>query len=192
MKYVGIDPSLTATAMVAINEDGEPASIINNIGYELPKDSSVWRLAERTGIIADGISAFLKQHDLKAAAIEGYSFSSGGSSLFQIGEMIGVVRYKIMQAGKLINHLPVTIPPTALKKFATGRGNADKSLMVLAASKDPWNFEYMNKGNPDDNVIDAFWLAQMMRYSDKSIRGNLPALSKEKMEPLYTLGLWKE
>lgn len=191
MKYVGIDLSLTATAMVAVNENGIPASVINNLGYGLPKDVSVWQQVERTSIIADGVAAFLKQYDIKKSAIEGYSFASSGLSLFQIGEMMGVVRYKIAQLGKLVNTMPVFIPPTALKKFATGRGNAEKSLMILAASKDPWNFEYANaSGNPDDNVIDAFWLAQMMRYSDKSIRDKLPELSKEKLEPLRTLGLW--
>lgn len=49
----------------------------------------------------------------------------------------------------------VAVPVATLKKFATGKGNADKEAMARAASL---------AGGPleaDDNEIDAWWLLQM-------------------------------
>lgn len=47
------------------------------------------------------------------------------------------------------------VPQTTLKKFATGSGKAEKSQMVLKASK-----EFQFEAETEDEV-DAFWLAQV-------------------------------
>jgi len=185
MNYVGIDISLAHTAMMCLNVDGDVVSMINNLGYSLPEDATPWQHSERIDIISSGIHHFILQQGVKYIGIEGYSFASGGSSVLQIAELIGVVRFKIMSISKLLMNMPLFIPPTNLKKFATGRGNSDKTAMAVVASKSPWEFE-----NSDDNVIDAYWLAQMMRYVDKSIRPSLPELIDPKKDALKTLGLW--
>ena len=57
-------------------------------------------------------------------AIEGYAYSASGR-VFQIAENTGLLKYKIYQTG-----IPITIiPPTEVKKYATGKGNADKQMM---------------------------------------------------------------
>lgn len=57
--------------------------------------------------------------------IEGYAYSAQGNRIFQIAENTGLLKYKLYQLG-----IPVTIvPPTEVKKFATGKGNADKNSM---------------------------------------------------------------
>lgn len=47
---------------------------------------------------------------------------------------------------------PVGVPVPTLKKYATGRGNADKSQMIRAAN------ERLAWGGSDDNEADALWL----------------------------------
>lgn len=45
----------------------------------------------------------------------------------------------------------VALHSSALKKYATGKGNASKEIMMAAATKQGWTFE-------DDNECDALWL----------------------------------
>ena len=49
----------------------------------------------------------------------------------------------------------VALHSATLKKFATGKGNAGKEDMMVAATRKGWNFH-------DDNEADALWL---LRYA---------------------------
>jgi Holliday junction resolvasome RuvABC endonuclease subunit len=62
-------------------------------------------------------------------ALEGYAYSASGK-VFQIAENTGILKYKLYELS-----IPVTIiPPTEVKKYATGKGNADKNAMYAAWS----------------------------------------------------------
>jgi hypothetical protein len=50
----------------------------------------------------------------------------------------------------------VGVAPSVLKKWATGRGNADKALMLRFARSEGWTIE-------DDNEVDARWLLEYAR-----------------------------
>ena len=57
-------------------------------------------------------------------ALEGYAYGAQGR-IFHIAENTGVLKYKIYQQS-----IPLTIfTPSEIKKFATGKGNADKEKM---------------------------------------------------------------
>lgn len=61
-------------------------------------------------------------------AVEGYAYAATSNRIFQVAENTGLLKYKLYQLG-----VPVTvIPPTDVKKFATGKGNADKNAMYTA------------------------------------------------------------
>lgn len=45
------------------------------------------------------------------------------------------------------------VPVQTIKRFATGKGNASKDLMVYAAQKKGWNVT-------DDNEADALWILE--------------------------------
>jgi Holliday junction resolvasome RuvABC endonuclease subunit len=49
---------------------------------------------------------------------------------------------------------PIEIPPAVLKKWATGKGNSDKTAMVLSATRAGWDAP---EGATDDEA-DAWWL----------------------------------
>ena len=97
-------------------------------------------------------------------AIEGYSMGSKGK-VFHIAENTGVLKYKIYNLG-----IPLeVVPPTTVKKFATGRGNADKELMHRYF-KDDTEVDLKtaitpNKSsisNPVSDIVDSFYICKFL------------------------------
>jgi crossover junction endodeoxyribonuclease RuvC len=93
--------------------------------------------------------------DLVAASdlvvIEGYAFGAKGNAVISLGELGGVVRLALSDRG-----LPVVeIPPSCVKLFATGKGNAPKDEVLAAAIRKLGYTEH------DHNVADALWLLDM-------------------------------
>jgi crossover junction endodeoxyribonuclease RuvC len=85
--------------------------------------------------------------------IEGYSFGSKGASVVSLGEFGGILR---MYASGIAD-CTVEVPPTVLKKFITGKGNA-KKLDVVSSLSAKYAMTFKS-----DNQADAFGLAQLGR-----------------------------
>jgi Holliday junction resolvasome RuvABC endonuclease subunit len=102
-------------------------------------------------------------------AVEGYAYGARHSQAHKLGELGGVVRLALFEAG-----IPyVDIPPTCLKKYATGAGNAKKDA-VLANAIRRLGYE----GSSHDEA-DALWLRAMaMEHYGNPIVA-LPATHKE-------------
>jgi hypothetical protein len=102
--------------------------------------------------------------------IEDYAMGSKGK-VFHIAENCGLLKYKLWREGFKFN----TIPPSALKKFATGKGNSDKDAMhkqfVFDTGIDLM-FDMMPKAkncaSPVSDVVDAFYLTRYAQTLDKS------------------------
>lgn len=89
----------------------------------------------------------------ESVAIEHYAFGNR-NSLVLLVEIGTIIRYVLHR-----RHIKWwEVPPTTLKKWLTGKGNAKKPDMALAV-KNRWGYS-----SPSDDVIDAFALAQMCRY----------------------------
>ena len=89
--------------------------------------------------------------DVRLVIIEGYSYGSKGQAVVSIGELGGVIRHSLWS-----QRIPyVEIPPSCLKKYAVGRGNASKDDVLQAG--------VMRSGHTftDNNACDAWWLHQM-------------------------------
>lgn len=100
-----------------------------------------------------GIGTFYGEHpDL--VVLEGYSYASGNKA-HDVGEMGGVVRLALYEAG--INYHVVS-PPT-IKVAATGKGNASKDDVLLAAVR---RLGY--DGNSKDEA-DALWLYALTMHA---------------------------
>jgi Holliday junction resolvasome RuvABC endonuclease subunit len=67
----------------------------------------------------------------------------------------------------------VTVPPASLKKYATGKGNADKTAMAIAALK-RFGLEFA-----DDNCCDAYWLRAMGLHAYRHPLVDLPVLQAD-------------
>ena len=96
--------------------------------------------------------------------LEDYSFSSVGK-VFTIAEITGFVKYQCWLAGKP----PKLLSPTAIKKFATGKGNANKELMIDAFQQqtaiDLYEILGINKHrknkSPISDIVDSFHIAHL-------------------------------
>lgn len=89
--------------------------------------------------------------------VEGYSMGSPGRlSLIRLGELGGMVRCQLFELG-----IPyVEVAPTALKRWATGSGRAEKPEMVRAA-KAITGGEWAHERFPNHDEADAVLLRAM-------------------------------
>jgi crossover junction endodeoxyribonuclease RuvC len=85
--------------------------------------------------------------------IEGYAFSRNMAFARALTEFGGIVRYHLRK----IKQVPIEISPSSVKKFVSGKGNADKGQMVSAVR------EHFDIEIPNHNMADAFGLAQIGR-----------------------------
>lgn len=147
---LGLDLSLTATGVAW--EGGTRV-------LSFPK----LRGMERVHAINLAVSE-LDQPDI--VVLEGYSFGSKGRAVYDIAELGGVIRYGFHEVA-----LPyVEVPPSVLKKFATGKGNVGKDE-VLAAAIRKFGFEGSN-----NNEADAWILYKMgMARYDEETRSSVAA-----------------
>lgn len=104
------------------------------------------RIQAITNDIMSGVFSF--EPDL--VVVEGYSFASRFTS-FTAVEINAILRLRLFE-----NNIPyILVPPTTLKKFITGRGNAKKQDMLLEVYK-RWQVEAKT-----DDEIDAYGLAML-------------------------------
>ena len=116
---------------------------------------------ERYNYISSGVIYFLKTNKVKITFLEDYSYGSQGK-VFHIAENGGVLKDQLWKNGIEYN----LIAPTVIKKFATGKGNANKQAMEEAFINDT-NFDlrdYLNMPeksfNPSSDIIDAYYIAK--------------------------------
>jgi Holliday junction resolvasome RuvABC endonuclease subunit len=93
--------------------------------------------------------------------IEDYSFGSTGR-VFHIAENCGLFKYKLWEVGYKFD----VVAPSAIKKFATGKGNADKAKMyeafVSETGLDLQKLLFPNKliGSPAADIVDSYYIAK--------------------------------
>lgn len=109
--------------------------------------------------------------------IEGYSFSSRNSQAHSIGELGGVVRFRLWQN----NIRFVDVPPTCRAKFATGRGNASKNEVMSAVSART-GIVFAGKGA--DDICDAWILEEIGLFLLGQARFSWPASHTEALAKL--------
>lgn len=154
---IGIDPSLTATGICW----GDKAPTFKLIGSKPSKPSVRFRI-ERFDRLAQDVAWICHGLSPKAIYIEGYSFGSQGAGKISTCEYGGLLRFWLMANcdAKIIE-----VPPSTLKKFFTGSGNAKKCHMHYTAAT------RYNQTESNDNLIDAFALWRLgmldnMKYPD--------------------------
>jgi Holliday junction resolvasome RuvABC endonuclease subunit len=117
--FLGFDPSLTSSGF-AYRMEGD---II--VGRIVPKGmTGVPRLL----YLREMFGRLLNDSQATVVAYEGYSMGSHIGRAFDIGELGGVLKtYSIQQGISML-----IVPPTVLKKFITGKGNAAKPEISTA------------------------------------------------------------
>lgn len=98
-------------------------------------------------------------------SIEGYSFGSKGK-VFHIAENTGVMKYFLWYNG--IYDKFIDIPPTTMKKYATGKGNAKKEDVYAEFVKTTGtdlrtelDYESEKIDSPISDIADSYFLCKM-------------------------------
>ena len=134
----------------------------NIFGYEI-KDYNT--PIERFSNISTWALDIIHKHKSNTAKvfIEGYSFGSKGQAVFQIAENCGILKYRLQMSPSMLYD---TIVPSVVKKYASGKGNADKQLMYDSFIKhtgvDLMKIFDMNKlNNPVTDIVDSYYIAKI-------------------------------
>jgi crossover junction endodeoxyribonuclease RuvC len=166
LAYLGIDPSLRKTGLSLIIVDG--CLLDTRITAVIPKNL--------TGIIRyqyiqSALKEFIKDFPALSAAIEGPSLYSVNRA-DDLGKLRGRLSLILEDSGVPM----LEIPPTVLKKFATGNGGASKTRVQIAAI-DMW-------GQPmTEDEADASWLAFIayVHFNPEPLHG----LKRHQLEVLH-------
>lgn len=167
MTWIGIDPSLSGTAIAIIDDAG---------GVRVDRCSTEPTATHAETVARlDRIERWARRH-LEAArvsggevlvAIEGPAF---GRSDGKAHERAGLWWRLYTRASMYTRVAPLVIAPAQLKIYATGKGNADKDAVLLAVARRYPQFE----GRSNDEA-DALILAAMLaRYDGHAIESWLP------------------
>ena len=175
MICAGIDLSLTSPAIcVCLDEEDfsfeyckfecltdNPKRVVSqaNVKSQLfPLYNSQY---ERYRNISTWVMDVIGEYGIDRVFIEDYSFGSTGR-VFHIAENTGILKYILW----LNNVSFVTIPPTVVKKIATGKGNANKEAMETAFLQETnFNFKALfnlspKQWNPSSDLIDSFYICK--------------------------------
>lgn len=160
-----VDPYVRA--MKALADGANESEMIMGLDLSLRKTgvALLWNLDYETLLIEppdelrDGPRLLYIERELRRlvsafepnyAVIEGYSYGSP-TGQFALGEVGGIAR--LVLTGNQIPY--IVVPPTSLKKYVTGNGNATKIMMALQVQ------EELGLSIHDDNECDAYCLAAL-------------------------------
>jgi crossover junction endodeoxyribonuclease RuvC len=144
---MGIDPSLTGFAMASSAKDDDFPLIVELASK--PKSSALKARLHRYETFVSDIMEHVAECRPSLVMIEGYAYSRQGSVIF-LGEFGILLRKALLEVTEVIE-----VSPSALKKFATGKGNANKAK-VTSALASRFGMEFST-----DNEADAFALLQI-------------------------------
>ncbi len=98
--------------------------------------------------------------------IEGYAFATSGKShVRSVAENTGLLKHKMHKVKQLFT----SVPPSVIKKYATGKGNANKDLMYEAFTdelltptdlKDRLTPKAKKLTNPVTDIVDAYFITK--------------------------------
>jgi crossover junction endodeoxyribonuclease RuvC len=153
VRVVAIDPSLRSTGF-AYTHYRRRAINFDIVTGTIPTDKL--RGVPRLEHVVDKIQSLIDNVRPELMVMEGYAMGAprgkgGNNNSFSIGELGGVLKFAIYKS-----RIPLLlVPPTSLKLFATGKGNANKEVVMEAISK------HSGRVFSSDDEADAYGLLQM-------------------------------
>ena len=139
---VGLDPSLTGLGLAT--PDG-----LSTISSK-PAGDQIAARAERIVTMADKVARLIPESSLVVIEGPAYSRQLGAGHHLSAG-LWWVLAVELTHRG----HDVIEVSPSALKKFATGKGNATKADLRMAL------FQRAGLDVRDDDQVDAYFLRQV-------------------------------
>jgi Holliday junction resolvasome RuvABC endonuclease subunit len=140
---VGIDPSLNSLGIAYRRADGEVYATCIGAGKNV-------RGAARLVSLRDSVMYHVRHvvfPQPSLVVLEGYAMGFGArssSAITGMAELGGILRVALYEAGIRV----MIVPPTVLKMFVTGKGNADKEA-VAAALTNEFKFKFSKSDQYD-------------------------------------------
>ncbi len=109
------------------------------------------------------LEILVDKHKVEKAFLEGYSYGSTGK-VFHIAENTGILKDRMWDEEVEFE----IVPPTTIKKFATGKGNASKEKMYETFMKENPSFDLRasltprssNVISPVSDIVDAYFITK--------------------------------
>lgn len=171
--FVGIDPSITNTGIVALDQEGslllirgvgdtKSLLILKNMSkVHLKTQKSYLVLSEIASTVTSDVLGLASSSEDIIIGYENYSYASDHKAE-RIGELGGVLKTSLA-----VNNVALDlVAPTQVKLFATGHGHASKNQMKKAAiAEEPTLANYVpKKADHFFDICDAFFLAKFIWY----------------------------
>jgi len=176
MRILGIDQSLTSSGLVVLD-----AGAIDLV--ETLKPGKV-RGFQRVQMILDRAEALAL--DCDAVAMEGPAMHAQGRALTGLFGLYGCLTQRLWQVGRE----PWIVSPTARARYATGKGNAGKDLVLASVIR-----RYDDERILGNDVADALVIAALIarRLGEPlEVEGHLPKTCLEALEKVQAPGEWDE
>lgn len=145
VKSIGIDPSLSATAICRMQSPSEFQMHVFGSDALKVKKTLTARL-RRYQTLADSILGCIAS-EFAPVCLEGYGASARGNAQIPMIEFGCTLRTQLVPRWSVSE-----IPPASVKKFATGKGNADKMAVALACQK-RWDVTFDTSDEFDAYVL---------------------------------------
>lgn len=126
---LGIDPGTATLGYGVVCGGAGGAARLVECGVVRTRPSEP--LADRLGVIFDGVSQLLERHRPAAVAVEGLFHGRNARSALILGHARGVVLLAASRAGLV----PVEISPAEVKRAVTGTGAASKPQVGAMVAK---------------------------------------------------------
>lgn len=165
--YIGIDQSYKNCAYVILDDSGSMSK------FGIVRAASSGDVYDTAASIAAKITDIVSGYDEVQVFIEGLAFGMSGNATRDLAGLLFVIITTLRKQTANINLLP----PTTVKKFATGSGKAVKADMMLKLPEGVMQqFKDANykKTTGLSDLADAYWIASCGRSSiaDKQELGN--------------------
>lgn len=173
IRVLGLDLSLTATGLAEVGTNYTASTLKPGKAVGTGYDRLDWIL----GHVRDVAHEYADGH---LVVVEGPAYGAKGSAVHQIAGLWWLITHHLWLGG--IDF--AVVPPAALKRYATGKGNAGKDEVLLATARRFPDFD------GDNNAADALWLAAMGADHAGQPIAAMPATNREalvKVEwPMHT------
>lgn len=179
MNILGLDLSINGSGVCLLQCDDQTLKVTNTkfLGFTkvkknethseylniclLDKSYADIPYHHRGEIIINAIEKYIDLSVVDVFAVEDYAYGATGA-VFNIAEVCGAIKEKLY-----VRNIPYKkYPPSSIKQFATGKGGVDKLEMGIAFNKLNITISESLKDfeSPKSDLVDAFWIAQLMRF----------------------------
>ena len=161
-KVLGIDQSFTSAGYVVLDESGEVVDFgtIRSVGEKngVVNDGDIF---DRSIKITDSMLAIAHKHNVALVGLEGLAFSKFGNATRDLAGLQFVLITQLKKS-KFGSNMEI-ISPNLVKKYATGKGNAEKVDMAAAMPQkflDDIAERNFKKTTGLYDIADAYWIAK--------------------------------